>query len=112
MPRLGVATVCLVLLVIHSGCNNYVDNLQSCARPENIGKPGCPTTGGPCQSDNDCKVANLGICDTTLEGGTCVRCTEAKHAACTNPTPACINDTCRECTQHTQCASKVCLSDG
>src|ERR1041385_4356043 len=107
MSRLALAVVWLLSV---ASCNQH--NPESCELPENAGKGPCPSIGGPCQGNQDCKESGLGICDTTFNGGTCVICTDSSHAACRNSTPVCSNDMCVKCTTHSQCDSNVCLPDG
>ncbi len=64
-----------------------------------------------CRGDQDCEGATP-VCD--LDGTrACVQCTTSKPAACVSTTPVCNADnTCRRCSDHADCASRVCLPDG
>jgi hypothetical protein len=71
--------------------------------------------GGPktCAADVDCTDPNAKVCD--LNGAkTCVQCTTAESAACTDTTPVCGDDhACRACAVHADCAASLaCLPDG
>jgi Right handed beta helix region len=63
-----------------------------------------------CSSNAQC-AAPTGVC--VLEERTCVQCTVAEASACVGTTPVCGTDnTCGGCSQHSDCASAVCLPDG
>lgn len=123
MQRLAVVVASLVLsLVVVGGCHQ--DNPESCELPANAGMGMCPpvdatdapTTPPPppeCTMSNPCTNPDKGVCDTTLDGGTCVQCTAASQMACKGASLACINRACAPCTKHTDCVdSNVCMPDG
>lgn len=96
-----------------AGCKT--ENRAFCADPANAGLEGCPgdaSNGGACGSNGDCKVPGFSICDTTMNHGTCVQCTDAMHEVCGGTTPLCLSDVCRPCSMHLQCPSHACLLDG
>lgn len=93
------------------------ENSAFCADPANAGKQGCPgnpSNGGPCSSNSECKSAGFPVCDTAMDGGTCVPCTIADSHVCTGMTPVCTaQDKCTACTKHADCTeSNVCMPDG
>src|SRR5215831_467855 len=103
MPRLAFAVVYLAFVVGASACNHYVQNLESCDRPENAGRGICPdarTSGGSCQRDEDCQSnAGFPYCNIAGGGGQCVKCTDNQQRnACPTDSPACVNATCQKCT--------------
>jgi Right handed beta helix region len=116
MQRLALVVVSLVVV---AGCHQ--DNPESCELPSNAGNGVCPgidaaidtPTPPECTVSNECMAPDKGVCDTALNGGTCVQCTAASAMACKGKTPACINDVCAPCTRHADCTdSKVCMPDG
>ena len=74
----------------------------------------CPADGGDttmCTDDSDCMtVDGKKVCNQTEK--MCVQCTAANASACTGTTPLCTDDSCVGCTKHSDCPSKVCISDG
>lgn len=49
------------------------------------------------------------VCDLGTQQ--CVQCTSVDSSACTDKTPVCgADNTCQPCTEHSQCASNVCLA--
>jgi hypothetical protein len=122
MQRLAVAVASLVMsLVVGSGCRQ--DNPESCELPANAGIGGCPpvdATDAPQEAAPECTMSSpctanpdKGVCDTALNGGTCVQCTAAIQTACKGASLACINDTCAPCTKHSDCVdSNVCMPGG
>lgn len=77
------------------------------------GGPSGPDSSGTitCSASTDCaNSSGTPVCDTALDGGTCVQCTAADNHACEGE--VCKNDTCQLCTQHADCASHACLADG
>lgn len=81
--------------------------------PDYCASPPCspPDTGG-CTSNADCMASSASVCDLTAKQ--CVQCTVADQAACTGTAPVCgINNACRACAAHGECASNACsLGDG
>lgn len=64
-----------------------------------------------CSASTDCANNNdTQVCDTALNGGTCVQCTTADTHVCLGE--VCKNDACQRCAQHADCASHTCLADG
>jgi parallel beta-helix repeat protein len=118
MRRTLLAVVSLFVVGAAGGCHQ--DNPQSCQRPENVGKDGCPPDaspmgGGPCMNNNDCAAAppGLRVCDLTKTPAVCVQCTTDDHAQCGGVTPVCTNNICAACTKHSDCAdSGACRPDG
>ena len=68
-----------------------------------------PPTG--CVADpGKCTVGTL-VCEPVKD--VCVECTAANAAACMGMEPVCgMDNSCRGCTEHSECASAVCLPDG
>jgi len=104
-------TLVAVAILAFAGCKT--ENGAFCqTHPGQQGCTDAAVVGGPCQTDNDCTMGNLRVCDTALGGGKCVECTVAKSNACQNPEPACVMDACQKCTEHAQCPSRACMPDG
>lgn len=86
--------------------NNRDDPNHCPDRPGN----NCSSDGEiSCASDRDCPD-DTAVCDVS-GARICVQCTPDQHAACIDETPVCIDNACRPCTAHDQCASRVCLAD-
>lgn len=108
MVRLALVVVPLLVL---AGCR--MESKAFCqAHPGIDGCPGDATNGGACSGDGDCTMQGFRVCDTNLDHGTCVECTDGSRDACPATRPLCISDSCQPCTQHAQCPSHVCLPDG
>jgi hypothetical protein len=117
MQRLALVVVSLIVI---AGCHQ--DNPASCELPSNAGNGVCPgvdaaidTPPPPpeCTMNSECANPDKAVCDTVLNGGTCVQCTAMTATACKAETPACINDVCAPCIRHADCvASNVCMPDG
>src|SRR5690349_18070616 len=117
MQRLALVVVSLIVL---GGCHQ--DNPASCELPSNAGNGVCPGIDAPidtpppppeCMMNSQCTDPGKAVCDTALNGGTCVQCTAMTATACTDKTPACINDVCAPCARHADCVvSNVCMPDG
>jgi hypothetical protein len=62
-----------------------------------------------CTSDQECAPL---VCDLTGPKS-CVQCTSVSAAACVGTTPVCgMDEACRACVAHAECASNACLPDG
>lgn len=103
----------VVPLVALAGCRT--ENLEFCSNPANAGRQGCAgdaSNGGTCRGSGDCE-RDFPLCDTSLNGGTCVQCTTNDTHLCSGTTPICTNDQCTGCTKHADCPdSNVCLPNG
>lgn len=62
-----------------------------------------------CTSDDTCG-GTTPACN--LDTNTCVQCTATNAMACGGTTPVCGANTCRGCTQNTECVSGACMPDG
>ena len=102
---LGFAAVSMV-----AGCAQIfgLDDVKSVDGPLDGPLDG-PILG--CNADpGKCTGATL-VCDTPAD--VCVECTVANAAACMGMEPVCgVDYNCRGCTEHSECASAVCLPDG
>lgn len=117
MQRLALVVVSLIVV---GGCHQ--DNPQSCELPGNAGNGVCPGIDAPidtpplppeCTIDTPCPNPDKAVCDTAVNGGTCVQCTATSQMACKALSQACINNVCAACTRHTDCVdSNVCMPDG
>lgn len=105
MVRLLLVVVPLAVL---AGCRT--ENPDYCKNfPGTNGCPGDASNGGTCSINTDCTTAGFLVCDTHLNGGTCVQCTDGVHDC---QGALCIQDKCQPCTQHSQCPSHACLGNG
>ena len=83
----------------------------------NLDDPSCQSAGlatidaAPgCATDSDCvKTPATPVCDTS--SSTCVECTTANSAQCTNGDVCSHDDRCVGCTSGSSCPSGVCLPD-
>lgn len=93
----------------------------ACTTPNpNYRPPGTGSDAGTddaavgCRNSADCGAPN-GVCDLSVgaSAGRCVQCTSTEPAACTGDKPLCgVDNTCRGCAAHSECASAVCRPDG
>jgi hypothetical protein len=69
----------------------------------------CLNDGPGCTSSSECAPM---VCDVA-GSKTCVECTAAEYAACTDTKPICGADkACRGCAAHAECDSRACLANG
>lgn len=105
MVRLLLVVIPLAVL---AGCRtespDYCKNF-----PGMMGCPGVPMNGGTCSMNTDCTGTGFPICDTHLNDGTCVQCTDGVRDC---GGALCVQDKCQPCTQHSQCPSHACLGSG
>ena len=104
-------------MILGAGCSffgsqsaNYCDDaaFNNCMNLVDAPIDG-PSTG--CVADpGKCTGATL-VCEPGAD--VCVECTTANAAACVGMEPVCgMDNSCRGCTEHSECASAVCLPDG
>jgi hypothetical protein len=74
-----------------------------------MGCPGDASNGGTCSINTDCKDTSFPLCDTSMNSGTCVQCTDGVRDC---GGALCVKGKCQPCTQHSQCPSHACLGDG
>ena len=100
------------LLNLMTGCENANPNYCPGVLNDNCLNLDASIDAPPrCTSDPQCTVPGLGVCDVA-SSMVCVQCTTAEPSACMGAAPACVSNTCQECTEHVQCASNACLPDG
>ena len=64
-----------------------------------------------CKAEPTKCVGATPVCDTAMDK--CVECTATSHDLCVGDKPVCgADESCRACTQHSECASEVGLPDG
>jgi hypothetical protein len=98
----------VVPLAVLAGCRT--ENPDFCKNfPGTMGCPGEPMNGGRCSINTDCKDTSFPLCDTSMNGGTCVQCTDGVRDC---QGALCVLDKCQPCTKHSQCSSHACLPDG
>lgn len=98
----------VIPLAVLAGCR--MENPEYCKNfPGRDGCPGEPMNGGTCSINAECMTTGFPICDTNMNGGTCVQCTDGVRDCQGQP---CIQDKCQPCTRHSQCPSHACLGDG
>jgi len=92
-------------------CAAHPDEV-ACRQAEPDAAPDTPIDGPPlCTANSDCQgSAGNPVCDLN-DTKMCVQCTLTDNP-CPMAMPICLNKQCTKCTQHAQCMSNVCLSDG
>lgn len=101
------AVVALVWAAL-GGCNallgREIDPEFCAAHPDDSR---CPVSR--CTASSEC--ADLLVCD--VPSGQCVECTQDEPGACKDDRPVCgVDNTCRGCTDHSECGSEVCGPEG
>ncbi|HEY0991831.1 MAG TPA: hypothetical protein VGD80_32495 [Kofleriaceae bacterium] len=92
-------------------CEAHPDEVE-CRQAEPDAAPDTPIDGPTlCTANSDCQgSAGNPVCDLN-DTKMCVQCTLTDNP-CLMAMPICLNKQCNKCTQHAQCMSNVCLSDG
>ncbi|HZJ63836.1 MAG TPA: right-handed parallel beta-helix repeat-containing protein [Kofleriaceae bacterium] len=92
-------------------CAAHPDEV-ACRQVELDAAPDSPIDGPAlCTANSDCQgSAGNPVCDLN-DTKMCVQCTLTDNP-CPMAMPICLNKQCNKCTQHAQCMSNVCLSDG
>ena len=82
-----------------------------CTTHSGAGCPDAPVVVTGCKAEPTKCVGAMPVCDTVMDK--CVECTATSHDLCVGMAPVCgADESCRGCTQHSECASEVCLPDG
>ncbi len=84
---------------------------EYCTTHSGAGCPDAPVVVTGCKAEPTKCVGAMPVCDTVMDK--CVECTATSHDLCVGMAPVCgADESCRGCTQHSECASEVCLPDG